>query len=795
MIRSALTCLLALLLAAPGSTAPANLPSYTLSADTPLNTWFASNALATLPDTQPAPDQGAPISATLPTALRTVGKNGGTTAPMKPFGDDATALVLPDKRVYVLSCVVNASAETDAALLLAAGPGARVFVNGQRLPQPTLTPAIAGPRLTPYGIYRVRLRTGANLLQVAVQNVPQLTARLTLPDVSPAPLPPPARPDHIGYRYDGSGRFPGEAPPLFWDETTGENIRWRTPLPSWSQGGVIVVRDRVFTQAEPNLLLCLDALTGRLLWQREVDQLAAPNFTDADRARGRALWREHFALQQEFVAACAEYQWLAGTPSPDPYGYVRTAVRMATRAKSPRWDGPFDDTPATQARLRELEALWRDRKWGGEGSEPYREAKGTHFHHDLLVFPSDSPEARAYYGKFLEIERDFGFRLTANRGMQQRGYTAATPCSDGEFVYVSMGWGQVACYDFTGGQRWVRWFRAGKSFAYRNAFGAMEEQGQTRVAPLLHGDRLIVINGFVLRVLDKRTGDTLWEYPLPASGAGRTETGQPAVLELGGVAAIVCPQGPVLRLADGKPLLAQNSAAWSPRTYAPGNYQRSNNEQFIMGTPAVVGRDTLLMTHVMGVAAWTLAPAGSDAVTARSPWAWNLPFSRYEFGTWSTMLLPSGQAESTSRTSPLFDDATGLAHVQCHGGEFYTFDATNGQTVREWPMPGDNDDRGDEGQSPALVGNLIFTHRNTLKTYVWSAGRNVRPVGTGLLVSEWTRDIVERRLVWSEYKTKWLDRGYAQLWQTTRNWCEPFIADGRLYLRTDEALYCVGRAE
>lgn len=775
-------------------------PEHALQPETALNAWLLSSALPAPPDAPPAGDAGSELVATRPSAFSAAGKNGGSTERMKPFGDEFNAVVLSDKRAYVLTCVVNAPAATDAALLLAANADARVFVNGRRVPEPAAVPPSGGPRRVPYGIYRVPLRAGANRLQIAVSDVTQVTARLTTPSASAATAPSTGVPAlgagrHIGYRYDGSGRFPGDAPPRFWDETSAENIRWRTPLPSWSQGGVIVVGDRVFTQAEPNLLLCLDARTGRILWQREVDQLAAPNFSDADRERGRKLWRERFARHQEFVAACAEYQWLAGTPAKDTYGYVRTALRMAIREKSSRWDGPFDDTPATRARLRELEALWRERKWGGEGSAPFQEAKGTHFNHDLLVFPNDSEEARDHYGAFLDIEREFGFRLTANRGMQQRGTTGATPCSDGEFVYVSMGWGQVACYDFNGGLRWVRWFRASKNFSRRDGNTAMTEQGQTRVPPRLHGDRLIVVNGYVIRVLDKRTGEPAWEYPLPATSPGRHETGQPIVMELGGTTVLVCPQGPVLRLADGKPLLAQRADAWSPeRSYAPENYQRSNNDQFVMGTPAVSG-ETLFMTHVMGVAAWTLAPAGGDAVSARSPWVWNLPFSRYAFGPWSTQILPSGHAESTSRTSPLYDPATGLLHVQCHGGEFYTFDAKTGKTVREWTMPGGADDRGDEGQSPALAGDLIFTHRNTLRTYVWAGGPDVRPVGTGLLVSEWTRDILERRLTWAEYKAKWFDRGYALLWQTTRNWCEPFIADGRLYLRTDEALYCIGRAE
>jgi outer membrane protein assembly factor BamB len=79
-----------------------------------------------------------------------------------------------------------------------------------------------------------------------------------------------------------NGNFvtPGNAPTQF-SVTTGQNVLWRSPLPSTGQGAVIVVKDRAFvTSHEPIkqdtetgagiLGLCFDGKTGKELWRREI---------------------------------------------------------------------------------------------------------------------------------------------------------------------------------------------------------------------------------------------------------------------------------------------------------------------------------------------------------------------------------------------------------------------------------------------------------------------------------------------------------------------------------------------
>jgi len=78
----------------------------------------------------------------------------------------------------------------------------------------------------------------------------------------------------VGYRGDGTGVYPKETAPTGWDLATGKGVVWKTPMPDRSAGGVIVVGKRVFTQSEPDNVLCLDAADGKILWQKTCDRFA-----------------------------------------------------------------------------------------------------------------------------------------------------------------------------------------------------------------------------------------------------------------------------------------------------------------------------------------------------------------------------------------------------------------------------------------------------------------------------------------------------------------------------------------
>ena len=91
---------------------------------------------------------------------------------------------------------------------------------------------------------------------------------------------PPTAPGVIGWRGDGAGIYPGANPPTQWDSDAGKNIRWRTKVGK-GQSTPVVAAGRVFLTAEPDLLMCLDRTSGKMLWTKENGYAALPPGTNA----------------------------------------------------------------------------------------------------------------------------------------------------------------------------------------------------------------------------------------------------------------------------------------------------------------------------------------------------------------------------------------------------------------------------------------------------------------------------------------------------------------------------------
>jgi len=70
----------------------------------------------------------------------------------------------------------------------------------------------------------------------------------------------------VGWRTDGSGRYPGAEPPTSWSDS--ENVAWKVKLPGKSNGSPIVVGERIFVVSDPAEVLCLNAADGEIVWRR-----------------------------------------------------------------------------------------------------------------------------------------------------------------------------------------------------------------------------------------------------------------------------------------------------------------------------------------------------------------------------------------------------------------------------------------------------------------------------------------------------------------------------------------------
>ncbi|HLY73994.1 MAG TPA: hypothetical protein VKU80_07730, partial [Planctomycetota bacterium] len=78
----------------------------------------------------------------------------------------------------------------------------------------------------------------------------------------------------VGWRGDGTGRYPGATPPTKWERRksgggyAASGIAWMARMPNWGVSCPIVVGERLFVTAEPTDLICLEKASGRILWIR-----------------------------------------------------------------------------------------------------------------------------------------------------------------------------------------------------------------------------------------------------------------------------------------------------------------------------------------------------------------------------------------------------------------------------------------------------------------------------------------------------------------------------------------------
>ena len=89
-----------------------------------------------------------------------------------------------------------------------------------------------------------------------------------------SPTMPAAQANFANWRNDGSGIWPGVSPPTEWSEKEG--ILWRTDLGESSYSSLIKAGEHIFVANEDALLQCLDAGTGKILWQRETKKESLP---------------------------------------------------------------------------------------------------------------------------------------------------------------------------------------------------------------------------------------------------------------------------------------------------------------------------------------------------------------------------------------------------------------------------------------------------------------------------------------------------------------------------------------
>lgn len=219
-------------------------------------------------------------------------------------------------------------------------------------------------------------------------------AQLGSPQFQPTPEHP------VGWRGDGSGRFPAAHPPVIWGRefaASGYNtvgIVWAAPLPNIGVSSPIIVGDRIFLTSEFCDLVCLEKQTGKILWIRSSAEFEA--LSDEERKADPAYAATLAPLMAELAAANEEV-------------VKGLNARLATARTAPT---PAAD--AAQKKKRDLE-------------KKIQEAQ-----------------------KAIDKKR-FGH----NWAQAVFGYSGATPTSDGQHVCTFYTTGLATCYDLEGHRQWI----------------------------------------------------------------------------------------------------------------------------------------------------------------------------------------------------------------------------------------------------------------------------------------------------------------------------------------------------
>jgi outer membrane protein assembly factor BamB len=182
-----------------------------------------------------------------------------------------------------------------------------------------------GTSIESVGMFRMRLRKGPNTvivrednevhsmgmwLRVCVRGTPRPAekAKAGMAAARERAAGLKAVPDNVrGWRGNWNGIYPDAAPPLAWDKDKRINVLWRASL-GVGKGMPVIAGDRVIVASEPNFITCLDKMTGKRLWEREMNtlELKDPKLYAESQALLKA-WKDAetglFALENESAAA------------------------------------------------------------------------------------------------------------------------------------------------------------------------------------------------------------------------------------------------------------------------------------------------------------------------------------------------------------------------------------------------------------------------------------------------------------------------------------------------------------
>jgi len=341
--------------------------------------------------------------------------------------------------------------------------------------------------------------------------------------------------DHpIGWRGDGRGYYPGATPVDSFTEGTpttmtllgaagkrgsgkegthpdvsddkAKNIVWRTRMPAYGQSQPIIVGDKVFTTADPDMLICCDMTSGDILWQHRTSVFAAQGVDPAVAEKVDSYLQWANVAKIPLHGRTGAYgripkEWdTKYVPMLEEFGVSR-AIFARLVAEHPYGEKAAPMLAEYDKHLAALKALKPGDKCEYMGRELYRDIN-----------------------KALEwIQKEYAVPFTMGWDPYV-GWAFATPVSDGEAVYVSFGQGQSAAFDLEGKRLWMAhipyYDSKRKQEILPGKGGHISVRAKHCPSPMIAGDILVVQAPDQLSGLNKKTGDVLWKRPDITPGKG-----------------------------------------------------------------------------------------------------------------------------------------------------------------------------------------------------------------------------------------------------------------------------------
>lgn len=363
----------------------------------------------------------------------------------------------------------------------------------------------------------------------------------------PTPVPPygaadfvPTAETPIGFRADGNGWYPGATPPVEWWEGPpaitevpvthnnggfnpaqvkptkvwvagdgpSKNILWKAPMPGWGDVQPIVVGNRVITAVDPDIVLCFDADSGKVLWQDRLRLMTLPVLSEDRKAIAESKqsgedWQYAWELCRAFYLLGVQIN--NGSKSfQEPGDWATFAKRISARVEQWRKALPTSLPPELdkgmeryQKKIEDLTTVpdkaTRGKMWMAEGSDPGLGRR--------------NPFTEAF-------SRAVG-RVTISICWQGHvGGAFSTPVSDGQIVVACFAYGQIGAYEVATGKR---------LWAFRDPLVPGTQYANHGASPWMFEDLVLIRSGDgqAIMALEKKTGAVRWETQIQMQGRGR----------------------------------------------------------------------------------------------------------------------------------------------------------------------------------------------------------------------------------------------------------------------------------